>query len=41
MYYGNNKYSSTRRQIEHITANETYDNRPMRYNKRDLYPDVA
>ena len=41
MYYGNNKYSGTRRQIEHITANETYDNRPMRYNKRDLYPDVA
>ena len=35
-----NKYYSTRRQIGHITVNETHDNRPMRYNKRDLYPDV-
>ena len=35
-----NKYYSTRRQIGHITVNEKHDNRPMRYNKRDLYPDV-
>ena len=39
-FNGNNKYCDTRRQIEHITLNETNDNRPMRYNKRDLYPDV-
>ena len=37
---GSNKYNSTRRQIGHITVNETHDSRPMRYNKRDLYPDV-
>ena len=35
-----NKYYTTRRQIGHITVNETHDNRPMRYNKIDLYPDV-
>ena len=40
MIDGSNKYYGTRRQIEHITVNETYDNRPMRYNKKDLYSDL-